>query len=216
MLSKAFILVSPNLPIGSFSYSQALETCVEEKLITCSEDFEKWLAANLKHSLQTCDLPLLKRLYEAKDKDTFKSLVDEVIALRTTKELREEEINKGKAFARLLSSLEQKIDKEYLEIAKKSYLAVFSLFGKLKGLSLETILQSYCYAYIEAQTIAAIKLVPLGQTIAWQIIDKYTSKIDSTVQESLKVEDDYIGSGLFNLSLLSVKHENLYSRLFRS
>ncbi|HAO92275.1 MAG TPA: urease accessory protein UreF, partial [Succinivibrio sp.] len=57
MLSKAFILVSPNLPIGSFSYSQALETCVEEKLITCSEDFEKWLAANLKHSLQTCDLP---------------------------------------------------------------------------------------------------------------------------------------------------------------
>ena len=144
MLSKAFILVSPNLPIGSFSYSQALETCVEEKLITCSEDFEKWLAANLKHSLQTCDLPLLKRLYEAKDKDTFKSLVDEVIALRTTKELREEEINKGKAFSRLLSSLEQKIDKEYLEIAKKSYLAVFSLFGKLKGLSLETILQSYC------------------------------------------------------------------------
>ena len=92
----------------------------------------------------------------------------------------------------------------------------FSLFGKLKGLSLETILQSYCYAYIEAQTIAAIKLVPLGQTIAWQIIDKYTSKIDSIVQESLKVEDDYIGSGLFNLSLLSVKHENLYSRLFRS
>ena len=216
MLSKAFILVSPNLPIGSFSYSQALETCVEEKLITCSEDFEKWLAANLKHSLQTCDLPLLNRLYEAKDKDTFKCLVNEVIALRTTKELREEEINKGKAFARLLSSLEQKIDKEYLEIAKKSYLAVFSLFGKLKGLSLETILQSYCYAYIEAQTIAAIKLVPLGQTIAWQIIDKYTSKIDSTVQESLKVEDDYIGSGLFNLSLLSVKHENLYSRLFRS
>lgn len=216
MLSKAFILVSPNLPIGSFSYSQALETCVEEKLISCSEDFEKWLEANLKHSLQTCDLPLLKRLYEAKDQDTFKSLVDEVIALRTTKELRAEEINKGKAFARLLSSLEQEIDKEYLEIAKKSYLAVFSLFGKLKGLSLETILQSYCYAYIEAQTIAAIKLVPLGQTIAWQIIDKYTSKIDSTVQESLKVEDDYIGSGLFNLSLLSVKHENLYSRLFRS
>ena len=60
MLSKAFILVSPNLPIGSFSYSQALETCVEEKLISCSQDFEKWLEANLKHSLQTCDLPLLK------------------------------------------------------------------------------------------------------------------------------------------------------------
>ena len=41
MLASAFSLISPNLPIGGFSYSQALESAVEIGLIGDSETFKK-------------------------------------------------------------------------------------------------------------------------------------------------------------------------------
>lgn len=60
------------------------------------------------------------------------------------------------------------------------------------------------------------KLVPIGQTKAWQLIEKHASTFDSLITDSLNVEDDDIGSGLVNLSVLSVLHETQYSRNFRS
>ena len=65
MLASAFSLISPNLPIGGFSYSQALESAVELGLIGDSETFKKYLEHNLKHTIKNFELPLLKRLFES-------------------------------------------------------------------------------------------------------------------------------------------------------
>ena len=39
---------------------------------------------------------------------------------------------------------------------------------------------------------------------------------DELIKKSLTVQNDEIGAGLVNLSILSVKHETQYSRIFRS
>ena len=216
MQSGALMLVSPNLPIGSFSYSQALESAVENGLVTSEEDFSKWLEDNLRHSLVKNDLPLLIRLYRSTNKEEFLSWTNQVIALRTTKEFRSEERDKGKALTRLIESLDFKVDKDFLNIAKESYLAAFVLFGKAKQVNINDILYAYTFSYIEAICICAIKLVPLGQTSAWRIIENKSKLIDDLVKKASLIEDDLIGTGLFNLAIQSVLHETLYSRIFRS
>ena len=136
--------------------------------------------------------------------------------MRTTIELRNEEQAKGQALVRLMRSLNLNLKEDYLEVAKSSYLSAFALFAKAKSLPLDVVLESFSFSYIESQAIAAIKLVPIGQTQAWEIIDELSSKISKIIEKSKEVTDDHIGSGLVNLSILSVLHESQYSRIFRS
>lgn len=221
MLAYAFSLVSPNLPIGGFSYSQALEAAVEYGVVSNSKCFQNWLLQSLKHNLSHCDLPLLKRLFESADNsedsiELFESWTEHTLALRNTKEFLEEEISKGKALIRLITALDLTDNQKILSVASKCYLAAFALYAKLNQLDMATMLESYSYLYLESQVIAAIKLVPLGQTEAWRIIHKYSEILNELIEDSYSVEDDEIGAGLINQAILSVKHENQYSRLFRS
>ena len=216
MIASAFSLVSPNLPIGAFSYSEALESAVENKIVTDCDSFYKWLIHNLKRSLAYFELPVLRHLYESNNVDEFSFWTQRAIAMRNTLELRKEEDDKGKAFVRLISSLLLTDNKEFLEVARRSYLSAFSLYAKSDDLSLEMMLQCYLFSYIESQCIAAVKLVPLGQTDAWKCIKNASHLSDEIIEKSLTVKDDEIGAGLVNLSILSVKHETQYSRIFRS
>lgn len=216
MIASAFSLVSPNLPIGAFSYSEALESAVENKIVTDCDSFYKWLIHNLKRSLAYFELPVLRHLYESNNVDEFSFWTQRAIAMRNTLELRKEEDDKGKAFVRLISSLLLTDNKEFLEVARRSYLSAFSLYAKSDDLSLEMMLQCYLFSYIESQCIAAVKLVPLGQTDAWKCIKNASHFSDEIIEKSLTVKDDEIGAGLVNLSILSVKHETQYSRIFRS
>ena len=216
MIASAFSLVSPNLPIGAFSYSEALESAVENKIVTDCDSFYKWLIHNLKRSLVYFELPVLRHLYESNNVDEFSFWTQRAIAMRNTFELRKEEVDKGKAFVRIISSLLLTDNKEFLEVARRSYLSAFSLYAKSDDLSLEMMLQCYLFSYIESQCIAAVKLVPLGQTDAWKCIKNASHLSDEIIEKSLTVKDDEIGAGLVNLSILSVKHETQYSRIFRS
>lgn len=216
MIASAFSLVSPNLPIGAFSYSEALESAVENKIVTDCDSFYKWLIHNLKRSLAYFELPVLRHLYESNNVDEFSFWTQRAIAMRNTFELRKEEDDKGKAFVRIISSLLLTDNKEFLEVARRSYLSAFSLYAKSDDLSLEMMLQCYLFSYIESQCIAAVKLVSLGQTDAWKCIKNASHLSDEIIEKSLTVKDDEIGAGLVNLSILSVKHETQYSRIFRS
>ena len=216
MIAQAFSLVSPNLPVGAFSYSEALESAVEQRIVTDCSSFYKWLLHNLRRSLVYFELPVLRNLYTSDSIDEFSYWTDKAIALRNTGELRKEEDDKGKAFSRLISSLELTKCKEFLEESKRSYLSSFALYAKSSDLSLEMMLNCYLFSYIESQCIAAVKLVPLGQTDAWKCIKNASALSDELIEKSLAVNNDEIGAGLVNLSILSVKHETQYSRIFRS
>ena len=121
MIASAFSLVSPNLPIGAFSYSEALEAAVENKVVTNCDSFYKWLCHNLKRSLVYFELPVLRHLYESNNVDEFSFWTQRAIAMRNTFELRKEEDDKGKAFVRIISSLFLTDNKELLEVDRRSY-----------------------------------------------------------------------------------------------
>jgi urease accessory protein len=101
-------LLSPVLPVGSFSYSQGLEWAVQDKWISDEKGFHQWLLEWLDGPLAQQDLPLLIRLYKAvkkADNDELDQWSQLVLATRDTKELREEELNRANAYLRVLKGL---------------------------------------------------------------------------------------------------------------
>ena len=59
---RLYQLISPSLPIGSFTYSQGLEWAIEAQWITDTPSLKNWLSSVLDHSIVTLELPILLRL----------------------------------------------------------------------------------------------------------------------------------------------------------
>src|ERR1700758_4466146 len=64
-LCRALHLASPALPIGSFSYSQGLETAVECGLIRNEADADTWIADGLTEIVGRCDAPIVAFIHRA-------------------------------------------------------------------------------------------------------------------------------------------------------
>ena len=101
-------MCSPNLPVGSYSYSQGLEWAVESGWISSVNDTRNWVEELLRGPLQHQDLVILTRLYRAAAgtrADDFNYYADFMLACRETNELRREERDRALAMASLLNGL---------------------------------------------------------------------------------------------------------------
>ncbi|MCK5885349.1 MAG: urease accessory protein UreF, partial [Alcanivorax sp.] len=62
---RLYQLISPTLPVGSFTYSQGLEWAVEAQWVHDKQSLNNWLDGLLGHSVATLELPILLRLQQA-------------------------------------------------------------------------------------------------------------------------------------------------------
>jgi urease accessory protein len=77
-------------------------------------------------------------------------------------------------------------------------------------------LQAYAWAWIENQVLAAVKLVPLGQSAAQRMLHALVARIPRSVERAHKLTDSDIGISTALSAVASGRHEAQYSRLFRS
>ncbi|HID4047559.1 TPA: urease accessory protein UreF, partial [Pluralibacter gergoviae] len=102
---RLFQLASSNLPVGGYSWSQGLEWAVEAGWVTGAEAFARWQTQQMEKSFFHVDLPLFARLYRACEQNDIAAAArwsGWLLACRETKELRDEERNRGAAFTRLV------------------------------------------------------------------------------------------------------------------
>jgi urease accessory protein len=78
------------------------------------------------------------------------------------------------------------------------------------------VLTAYSFTVLENQVLGAVKTVPLGQMSGQRILWHLHGLIPQAVVRALALEDDELSSALPNYAMLSMSHETLYSRLFRS
>lgn len=212
-------LSSSSLPVGSFTWSQGLEWAVEAGWVTNAEAFKRWQIQQMEQSFFCVDLPLFIRLFlacEQQDLAMAKHWTAYLLACRETRELREEERNRGAAFTRLIKSWEPNCPTEWLPLFMQSQLCGMAWLGVRWGISVRELALSLGYSWIESAVMAGVKLVPFGQQAAQQLIlrlcDRYAADMDS----ALATPDDAIGSATPLAAIASARHETQYSRLFRS
>lgn len=218
-LLRLLQLVSPSLPVGGFTYSQGIEWAVEAGWIRTLADLEDWIADQLQTGMARVDLPLLARLRaaaEVRDDATLRIWIDRLLASRETAELRAEECNRGRALADLLAAWGIDGARERRALLARSQAAGFAFASTAFGIEPRLAAAGYAWSWLENLVLAAVKIVPLGQTQGQQALARLATQVPPALDLALSLSDDEIGASNPALAIASSAHETQYTRLFRS
>lgn len=222
-LQRLFQLASPSLPVGAFAYSEGLETAVETGGLRRAADVDDWLRAVMAECMARIDLPVFLRLYDAWAADDFDGVRGwsrYALAVRETAERRAQEIHLGTAMAGLLDNMgvagaaNWRIGRAYVDDV--SFGAMFALAAWRWNVGAREAATALGWAWLENQVLAAVKLVPLGQTDGQQLLFALAETVPAALDVAAGLDDAELGGSLPGVTLMCTGHETLYSRLYRS
>lgn len=220
-LVRLLQLASPTLPVGGYSYSQGLEAAVEAQVVHDAATAQQWIGDLLDHVLPRGELAVLARLLRAVPDDfaAFEHWHGWWRAARETRELRAESEQMGSAMVawmRETATLTAALADWPARTAPLTWPGAFALACDADAIGHEEALAAYTFAWLENQTLAAIKLVPLGQAAGARLLRNLGARIPAAVAGARAVDDDGVASFAPGLALACARHETQYSRLFRS
>lgn len=221
-------LASPALPIGSFSYSQGLEAAAWAGLVTDEASALAWIDSHWRQSFAVRELPAVleaARLLadapqgladdEATLLDRLSSLDERFMASRDSQEARSETRQVGAALLRWLGTLHA--DGLAHRLARAVFArhaglcapTAFALCGHAQGLPPAATRFAWGFSWIENQVQAAVKIVPLGQSAGQRLLMNLRERLADA-------PDDQAWSFSPLASVMAMRHERQYTRLFRS
>jgi urease accessory protein len=208
---------SPALPIGGYSYSQGLETALEEGLVSDADSARAWIARCLDEVVARWDAPVLWRLLKAsaaRDGDAVAQWGQCFMASRDTAELRAETVQMGYSLGRLIAEL---------GVADTSALGEdvtlpLAFACAVDGLDIphDDALLAMLFAWVENQVLVCVKSVPLGQVAGQRLLLSLRPEIERAALLARSLPDDALSNWAPGLSMLSMRHEVQHGRLYRS
>jgi len=214
-------LASPALPVGGFSYSEALEAAIDHEHVHDEASCADWLADQLHLSQSRGDMALMAQAIPAWQRMNFErlhTLSQWVHTSRETQEMRLQTEQMGRSLLDWLR-IQNTANSEALALCSQlrpTYPIVMSLALSLANAPLENALQAYAFGWAENMTQAALKAVPLGQVSGQKILARLAQEIPEAVQHAMSVSDEDRQAFCPMLAVMSARHETQYSRLFRS
>lgn len=243
---RLLMLASSNLPIGSYTYSQGIESAIESGLIHNESSSLEFLSDYLELALCRYELPLLALMLEAliaEDVALADALGADYHASRESKEFVYESSQLALSLSAWLNDvLELNVPDSLLA---HGFLPLFAHLSSHWQFEPVQAMITYAFGQIENMVLAAVKTVPLGQMagqrIIWQLQQVLSTQVyplsvnvkqrflhvqglplladtpDITILRlNLLYQQLQISANLPNLAILSCQHERQYSRLFRS
>ncbi|MGB0129857.1 MAG: urease accessory protein UreF [Rhodocyclaceae bacterium] len=221
-LVRLLQLASPALPVGAYTYSQGLEMAADAGIVRDEASACLWIGDLLDTTVGRFEAPLLARLMEtwrAGDFDRVASLNDDYLASRETSELRAETEQMGYSLLRLLRDLGEVPGPALAplqQIAPPAFPTVWSFAASAWELAAEDAVTAWMWSWLENQVMAAVKLVPLGQTAGQRLLLQLGARIPSLARTALETPESEFSNFSPAFAIACCRHETQYSRLFRS
>lgn len=213
-------LASPALPVGAYSYSEGIETLVDRQIITDSKGLKHWLERELELGAIRVEVAIALRAYRATQNNDLSLLLywnSWLSAARETEELRNQSWQMGSALSRLIAKICPETEPLLSTIGNScNYAVAFGIAAAGFALDERSLLLGYLHSWAINLVGVGVKLIPLGQTQGQQLTIDLQRAIVAATQEIITLEDGDLSSWGWGLSLASMAHETLYSRLFRS
>ena len=215
-------LASPALPVGGFSYSEALEAAVDDGLVRDEASAAAWLSNQMALGPARADLPVLAHAHEAwtrRDLARITALNQFVTLTRETRELRLQTEQMGRSLVEWLRNQDAS-DERLAHLAtlapSPTWPVAFGLATARSGASAAQALQCCLFGWAENLVQAALKAVPLGQLAGQRILQALLARMPALVAQALALPIEDVQSFAPMLAIASAQHETQYSRLFRS
>ena len=204
--------LSPAFPTGAFAYSHGLEWAVEAGDITDGDSLLGWLADVLTHGSGRSDTILLRHAHRAAaDAMALREIVALATASAPARERRDEARNQGRAFQLAVAPWTAT---ELPEDA--SYAVAVGAMAAVRGVAEDDTAVAYLQAFATNLISAAVRLVPLGQTVGLRVLAALEPVILATAVATAEATLDDVGGCAFRSDLAAMRHETQYTRLFRS
>ncbi len=215
-------LTSTTLPVGAYSYSQGLESAIDACIVRDQASAAAWIADCLAYSLAKLEAPVMLRLHRAwsaSDAGALAHWSEYFLASRDSAEFRAETIQMGYSLRRLLLDMQSGSEAQRALLSSLPdipFPAAWSYAAVQGGVDAHSAVLGYLCSWAENQVLAALKAVPLGQVAGQRLMQALSPQIERAAAIALQLEDDGISNWTPGLSMLSMRHEVQYSRIFRS
>lgn len=221
-LSRLLQLASPALPVGAYSYSQGLEWAAECGSVRDEASAGAWITDVLRAGLGSFEAPLLAwvmRAVQAEDWQGLGELNARFVASRETSELRKETLQMGHSLQALLDALDglpPSLIASLGAIEEPSFPVVWGAIASAWGIPPGQAVTAYLWAWAENQVMAAVKIVPLGQTAGQRLLLDLGTVVEQASSQALALDEEDWSNFAPGFALASCRHETQYTRLFRS
>jgi urease accessory protein len=213
-------LASPALPVGAFSYSEGLETLVEQGRVKDVGQLAQWLIQELTYGAVPVEAAVMVRAYDCLKAHNLTQLGQWnqwLSAFRETEELREQSWQMGRGLTRLLLEIQPHMEPQITACGDRCNFAIaFTIAATDWQIDLNSTISGYLHSWVTNLITAGVKLIPLGQTQAQQLLIQLYPTLKATTKTVLTLPDEALQSCGWGLAIASMTHEILYSRLFRS
>lgn len=222
-LVRLMQLVSPALPVGSYTYSQGLEWAVDSGRIRDEASAGEWIGDLMRHGIGRFEAPLvalLMQYWADGDAAEIARLNADFLASRESAELRAETVQMGFSLNRLLADLRdpslETLRAELARLPEIAFPTVWSGLAAAWQIDPQAAVGGYLWAWAENQVMAALKAVPLGQAAGQRLLAELGQAVP-VIAEAAHTLDEQDWSNLTPaFALCCARHETQYSRLFRS
>ena len=221
----ALQLTDTLFPSGGYSHSFGLESYVQEGVVRDRASFQKLASSMLVFSVGSCDAVIIKLIHQDLEKDSLDDLIgfDAMLeSMKVVKEFREGSRQIGRSLLRTAKNLwEDRMIAEFSDVMEEGrcfghYPVVFALVSKAAGLSSREAILAYLYLFLSGLTSAALRLVPLGQSDGQRAIKELQPVLIAVTDTALAARKEDLFTFTPALDIRGMRHERLYSRLFRS
>ncbi len=225
-LLRLLQLTSPALPVGAYSYSEGLETLVEQGIVVTPQAMVAWLEHELAYGLVAIDGAAVGMIHQlatplpgqTPSPDQLAQLNHQLSALRDSEETRQQSWDMGRALVRMATHLEPDLHPRFKAVGSPCNFAVaFALVAAQWEIDRSSAVLGYLHSWAANLITSAVKLIPLGQTMGQEMLLGLYPTLEEVCDRAIATQDlAELSLSSWGTSLATMQHEALYTRLFRS
>ena len=201
-------LLSPAFPIGSYAYSQGLESAMVAGAVHDAASLSDWVRAVLSHGSGRMDAILIAHA-RTPDAD-LTALSDLTYAYATSAERQTELRDQGAAFGQLVTALTGQHQPAL------PYPLALGLSTRPLNLPTDEILALYLHALAAQLISAAVRFIPLAATTGQQTLATLAPLMTQIAAEAATAPLTSLASSTLGADMAAMRHETLDVRIFRS
>lgn len=216
---ELLIWLSPSFPIGSFAYSQGLETAVDQGCVHDNATLREWLSAVVRHGSVKNDLIVMSLVVRAESRSDIEELAELSAALQPSAERANEAVDQGRSFVAAYRAGwydQETVQDIFAELEQITFPVALAIAVRAHRLDLTATLEAYAIAFCNNLLSAAIRLSVIGQFDGQRLIANLVPTIRDVTHTAAHATADDLGSATYGADLASMLHETQTTRLFRS
>jgi urease accessory protein len=210
-LLRLMMLLSPSFPVGGFAYSAGLEQAVADRQVTDAGALGAWLETAIASGTLWNDAVLLYASYAAVE--PLESLSTLALALAGSTQRHMETNNLGMAFADAVKASGLPCPDLPNDIAYPVAVGAVALANAIEP---EPALAAFLHGFVSNQIQCAIRLGVTGQNGGVALLAKLEPVIATAASRAAQSSLDDLGSNTILADILTMRHETLTSRIFRT